>query len=148
MRKELDALLCERYPLIFADRGGDITKTCMAFGFMCGDGWFTLIDTLCERLQFWTDHNQAPQIVATQVKEKWGELCFYVQCSNEEQQGMITMAEAMSGHICEECGQLGQALVNGSVFLTRCSTHSPELAISLAEFYAKHGDSHIPGVTP
>ena len=69
MKKELDALLCSRYPLIFADRHAPMTQSCMYWGFSCGDGWFDLIDTLCARLQFATDHNKAPQVVATQVKE-------------------------------------------------------------------------------
>lgn len=120
MNNELDTLLCERYLLIFADRNGDITRSGMPFGFECGDGWFSLIDALCERLQFSTDHDGSPQVVASQVKEKWGALCFYVHSASEEQWGMIRMAEAMSGRICEECGQHGQVLVNGSVFLTRC----------------------------
>ena len=64
MRKDLDNLLCQRYPLIFADRSRSIKESCMGWGFSCGDGWFDLIDSLCERLQFWTDHNHAPQIVA------------------------------------------------------------------------------------
>jgi hypothetical protein len=68
-------------------------------GDACGDGWFDLIDTLCERLQFWTDRNKAPQVVAHQVKEKFGTLCFYPREANETQRGMIHMAEAMSARI-------------------------------------------------
>ena len=104
MKKELDALLCSRYPLIFADRHAPMTQSCMYWGFSCGDGWFDLIDTLCARLQFATDHNKAPQVVATQVKEKWGMLCFYYWGGNNEQSGMVDMAEALSERICEECG--------------------------------------------
>lgn len=125
MKKELDALLCERYPLIFADRNRPMTETCMCWGFDCGDGWFDLIDTLCERLQFWTDHNKAPQVVAVQVKEKFGELRFYPNLASEEQFGMITMAEAMSARICEQCGKPGQLLISGG-YLTRCPEHAPK----------------------
>lgn len=126
MKKELEVLLCERYPLIFADRNKTIQQSCMGWGFLCGDGWFDLIDTLCERLQFWTDRNGAPQIVAVQVKEKWGELCFHVRGGGEEQYGMITMAEALSARICEECGCPGQTLVSGTRHLTRCPEHAPD----------------------
>jgi hypothetical protein len=38
---------------------------------MCRDGWYDLIDVLCERLQAWTDLNGAPQVVVSEVKEKW-----------------------------------------------------------------------------
>lgn len=138
MKNELDALLCERYPLIFANRTRSIRESCMGRGVACGDGWFTLIDTLCERLQFWTEHNGAPQVVATQVKEKWGELCFYAHGANDEQLGMIAMAKAMSARMCETCGQPGQVLVSGGIFLTRCPMHAPTGAITHAEFAAKH----------
>lgn len=47
MKKELDELLCSKYPEIFGDRHGNVTKTAMCWGFECGDGWFDLIDTLC-----------------------------------------------------------------------------------------------------
>lgn len=135
MKEELDALLCSRYPLIFAERTLPMKETAMCWGFACGDGWFDLIDTLCERLQFWTDHNKAPQVVAVQVKEKWGELRFYPRgLPTEAQWGMIWMAQAMSARICEECGRPGQALVNGHFHLTRCAEHAPEGAITNAQY--------------
>ncbi|MBU6436234.1 MAG: hypothetical protein KGJ44_01630 [Betaproteobacteria bacterium] len=131
MKKELDALLCRRYPLIFAERDLPMTRTSMCWGFACGDGWFDLVDALCERLQFWTDHNQAPQVVAVQVKEKWGELRFYPRPPvSEEQWGMIWMAQAMSGRICEVCGKPGQIRVHEHWHLTRCAEHAPTGAVA------------------
>lgn len=131
MKKEFDALLCQRYPLIFADRHRSIEESCMGQGFSCGDGWFDLINALCERLQFWTDHNDAPQVVAAQVKEKWGQLRFYTQGgASPEQSGMITMAEAVSACLCEQCGKPGQMLVyRGRWCMTRCADHAPEGAV-------------------
>jgi len=32
MKKELDELLCQRYPLIFADRRRSIKESCMGWG--------------------------------------------------------------------------------------------------------------------
>ena len=104
MRRELDELLCERYPLIFAQRTMD--ASCMSQGFSCADGWFTLIDALCECLQFDIDHNGGPQVVAVQVKEKLGALRFYVRPSSERQRGMIDLACAMSTRLCEKCGSV------------------------------------------
>ncbi|TXF99202.1 hypothetical protein [Massilia arenae] len=123
MNKELDDQLCQRYPKIF----DDCRRT------MCNDGWFDLLDVLCERLQFWTDHNRAPQVVVSQVKEKWGELSFYGQGGNQEQDGMITMAEGMSARICEHCGKPGTTLVSGEIYLTRCQEHAPSRGSVAAE---------------
>lgn len=114
MKKELDALLCQRYPRIFAD----CQRT------RCREGWFDLMDVLCERLQSWTARNGAPQVVVTEVKEKWGEQSFSVKNSNDEQDGMIEMAEAMSARICEICGKPGKLMVNEDNFSTRCVEHA------------------------
>jgi hypothetical protein len=50
MTKDLDNLLCAKYPEIFRDRHAPMNQTCMCWGFDCGDGWFALIDTLCASL--------------------------------------------------------------------------------------------------
>lgn len=42
--------------------------------------------------------------IASQVKEKFGGLRFYVDRGNEKHHAYITFAEAMSYTICEECG--------------------------------------------
>jgi hypothetical protein len=102
-----------------------MTETAMCWGFSCDDGWFDLIDTLCKLLQFWTDRNEAPQVVAAQVKQKFGGLRFYVKHANEMQRGMITMAETMSFRTCEVCGMPGVLSTVDNWSQTRCSDHTP-----------------------
>lgn len=99
MDPKLDEVLCERYPLIFAERHGDPTTTAMCRGFEVDDGWFTLIDTRCRELQRETDERGAPQIVARQVKEKMGDLRFHVAEASERQRAMIDFALALSRHL-------------------------------------------------
>lgn len=74
----------------------------------CGDGWFRLIYDTCLKLQWDTDHNnhggEFPQIVFTQIKEKFGTLRLYVAGASDYQYGIIDMAESVSGWICEYCG--------------------------------------------
>lgn len=48
--------------------------------------------------------NRYPQVVASQVKEKYGGLRFYVEGASREQYAVISFAEALSDHICEKCG--------------------------------------------
>lgn len=146
MKKEFDAMLCQRYSLIIAERSRSIQESCMGWGFLCGDGWFDLIDTLCERLQFWTDHNKAPQVIAKQVKQKWGTLCFYVRDANEHQLGMIAMAEAMSARVCETCGKPGRIVVAGA-YMARCPEHSPIDAVTREVFEATLASKNA-GLTP
>jgi len=49
-----------------------------------------------------------PQVEAVQVKEKYGSLCFYYSGGDEQIDGMIQMAEQISGIICEVCGSPGE----------------------------------------
>lgn len=45
--------------------------------------------------------------VASQVKEKFGGLRFYVHAATDEHYNYITFAESMSYRTCEECGKPG-----------------------------------------
>lgn len=47
MKKELDHFLTKRYPEIFKNRFASIQESCMAWGFSCGDGWFSILNTAC-----------------------------------------------------------------------------------------------------
>src|ERR1700733_7980817 len=100
MSEKFDALLYERYPLIFANRHAPVSETSMHGAIDCGVGWFDLIEALCERLQFGIDHNGHPQVVAVQVKQKMGGLRFYISGGDDEQRAMVDLAEAMSMRIC------------------------------------------------
>jgi hypothetical protein len=137
MRPELQDSLFQRYPLIFAEPNLPMKQTCMRWGIACGDGWFDLLDTLCEGLQSGTDRNQASQLVAAQVKEKFGKLRFYARGARQDQCGMIAMAEAMSARICDQCGKPGQTVVHGGCHMTRCGEHSPEGSITQEAFIAQ-----------
>lgn len=56
MREELDKRLVEKYPLLFRDRYAPMNETAMCWGFSCGDGWYSLIDTLCWHLTSYYNH--------------------------------------------------------------------------------------------
>jgi hypothetical protein len=127
MREELDNKLCEKYPKIFADRNRPMTETCMCWGFECGDGWFNIIDQLCSNIQHHIDwknrtEEKVAQVVAEQVKEKFGTLRFYVRGGDDYTNGLISMAESMSSVTCEECGNPGKTGGTGWVS-TLCEEH-------------------------
>lgn len=127
MKQELDQMLCERYPKIFANRHKPMNETAMCWGFEHGDGWFNIIDQLCRNIQNHIDWqtkqgHQVPQVVADQVKEKFGTLRFYYSGGDDVIDGMIRMAEAMSGVTCDVCGAPGETGGQGWIS-TRCETH-------------------------
>jgi hypothetical protein len=121
----LTKLLCDRYPLLFVNIYSPATQSILDHEFDFGDGWFDLIDVLCQQLQFWTDHNGAPQVVADRVKQKFGMLRFGCSSGNDETSGMVYVAEAMSARICEICGKLGKTEASTRRWLR---TRSPEHA--------------------
>ena len=137
MRDELDRTLCEKYPKIFVDRYASMTETCMCWGFEHGDGWYQIIDSLCANIQHHIDYNnknfekgytqykQVPQVVATQIKEKFGTLRFYYDGGDDVIGGMVSMAESWSAVACEECGVPGTQNSRGWI-KTLCETHRKE----------------------
>ena len=130
MREELDQYLCKVYPKIFKDRAGDPTNTLMCFGFECGDGWFQILNQLCNNIQHYLDwenkdSEKVPQVVAVQVKEKLGTLRFYYDGGNSKVDGMVRMAESMSGVMCEECGKPGETRHGGWIKVL-CDEHEAE----------------------
>lgn len=142
MKKELDELLCQKYPKIFADRNKPMTETAMCWGFDCDDGWFNILDKLCDNIQHYIDWrirqrevllksnqhtlkipDEVKQVVADQVKEKFGTLSFYYSGGDDYIRGLVSMAESMSGVTCEECGKPGKR--NGKGWIrTLCDEHT------------------------
>jgi len=92
----------------------------MPFWFECGDGWFTIVDRLCNSITHEIKHNkeqldykkergetvtdeeyEAIKVTVVQIKEKYGGLRFYTYNSNDYIRGMIDFAESMSYKTCE-----------------------------------------------
>jgi len=143
MDDKLDTILVTKYPEIFKNRYGDMQNTAMCWGFECGDGWFNIIDQMCWAIQDhikWqnkqrTDllatnpHNlpvpdEVLQVVATQVKEKFGSLRFYYSGGDDYVAGVIQMAEAMSYVTCDVCGSPGTQKQHHGWLQTRCQLHA------------------------
>lgn len=181
MKKELDDLLCKKYPKIFRDRYGDMKITCMVWGFECGDGWFNIIDTMCGIIQRHIDFSKrnniqtrwenyqlkkaiyknkveeyankkyklflngyrqkyvdkmlenlesfilpvpdrCQQLVAIQVKEKFGTLRFYTSGGDSFTDGVKELAETMSAVTCEHCGYPGKIISDTGWYKCRCNT--------------------------
>lgn len=136
MKDYLDKQLCEQYPKIFKDRYAPMTETCMCWGFEIGDGWYQIIDSLCRQIQHHVDWKQEQkekygrgegchQVVATQVKEKFGGLRFYYTGGDDVVDGMVRMAESWAANTCEECGKPGNSRGGGWI-RTLCDDHEAE----------------------
>lgn len=158
MKTELDEQLCAKYPKIFVNRHADMKTTAMCWGFECGDGWYNILDKLCGNIQSHIDwsiknnawdlewnkeHPEEPrtvreivhQVVATQVKEKFGGLRFYYDGGDDYISGLSSMAESMSVVTCEDCGAPGQQRSGGWI-RTLCNLHEAQYQ-DKQEKYAK-----------
>ena len=148
MKKELDQQLCKKYPLLFKNRNASMMETLMCWGFEHGDGWYNIINALCDNMQSHIDwsHKQhawdlkwnqehpdeqrpvrepVAQVVVIQVKEKFGSLRFYYQGGDDTISGMVRMAESMSAVMCEQCGAPAETRGPGWI-RTLCEVHEHE----------------------
>lgn len=152
MKEELEQRLYEKYPEIF-----DVNfRRC---GIAVGDGWYDIIDTLCEELLVKRNNlerhvqymrkvaeskpadihaemelalselrlEEANEAIprASQVKEKFGGLRFYVDGGDEVSNRLISFAESLSVKTCEVCGAPGRQR-DGGWIKTLCEHHHEE----------------------
>ncbi len=115
MTEKLLHSLKDKYPKLLSN---------LHYGFECGDGWYALIDELCAKLTELID--KKPNVAdydidfyATQIKEKYGTLCFYMSVSTDQMDKLIDEAEAKSITICEVCGKPGE-ISQGPWYEVRC----------------------------
>ena len=111
----------ERFPKMFDGKYG---------GFACGEGWWPIIETLCNNIQHHIDGKNkeseiVPQVTVAQIKEKFGGLRFYYDGGDERIRGMVQMAESWADRSCEECGAPGQRR-DGGWIKTLCDHHEAE----------------------
>jgi hypothetical protein len=143
MKQELDEYLCKRYPKMMVNRNKDMQETCMCWGFECGDGWFPILNQLMGNIQHHIDWKNresevVPQVTLDQVKEKFGTLRFYYTGGDDYISGLVSMAESMSGVLCETCGKPGTS-TRGGWIKTACKEHGGIDYEESEEDYLKQG---------
>jgi hypothetical protein len=116
MTEKLQNKLYKKFNKIFAQKDQSLR-----WGFECDDGWYELIYSLCEKIQAYIDKVGCQQVIAIQIKEKFGSLRFYIYFDidllNKEDavydahynviQAMIDKASEQSLKICEATGGHG-----------------------------------------
>ena len=129
MKEIFEKQLFDDFPLLY-DKNADIRTSCMGFGFECGDGWYELIRELSSKLypliqkfkeQYPDEFDCYPR--ASQVKEKFGSLRFYMDISTDEMCNLISEYEGRSEMICEVCGKPGSIDYKEKWLACRCEEH-------------------------
>jgi hypothetical protein len=109
--------LFDAYPELFQNKKNSCSP--ISNGLSCGDGWYHILDQLCESLTQYTTEKGLPSVQIVQIKEKFGTLRFYVAGADPVCYGMIRLVENLSGKVCEDCGAPG-ALREDNWWKTRC----------------------------
>jgi len=69
MKKELDELLCKKYPKMMVNRNKNMQETCMCWGFECGEGWYNILNQLMGNIQHHIDWRLRQREVAIKMRE-------------------------------------------------------------------------------
>ena len=100
MKQELQRKLFDSFPVLYQLQDAPLTDALMAWGFCCGDGWFDLLWRLSRDLEEYNRSHPESPVMATQVKSKFGELCFYINDrDNEKIMDRIAGAETEARHV-------------------------------------------------
>ena len=112
----------------------DMTLFGESYGLVTDEDWInSKINQICEQ-----PAREIPEPVefrVAQVKEKFGTLRFYVYGGNDAIQGMIRLAETLSAHTCELCGNHGESTYQkvGGWIQTLCPDHMEERVNKMKE---------------
>ena len=72
------------------------------------DSTYDSVERDIEKAKFRNVPDTPHQVTLDQVKEKFGTLRFYYSGGDDYIDGLVSMAESMSGVTCEECGNPGE----------------------------------------
>lgn len=91
-----------------------------------GPGWAELLTELHEKLEFLAKA-QGCDYTVSQIKEKFGTLRFYANCT-DIMQDCISAAEHQSSFVCEGCGDYGTLRKGGwlKTLCDKCVTERPD----------------------
>jgi hypothetical protein len=137
MTKEKELKLVEEFPDILKDYGGDMMATCMSWGMECDDGWFDILKQCMTQLQYccnkFSDDNRKVQVIANQIKEKYGGIRFYASYYNandveyEILDSLIDRLENSALNTCEVTGERGSLCSKGGWLRTLSYTQARKL---------------------
>lgn len=126
MTPELERMLMDCYPDILRQRHLSVRKSCMAWGFTHGDGWFGIVDALLETVQVHAA-SVGLQPETAQVKEKLGGLRVYWEASDRFILGATMVAGEFAEKICELTGERGRLTTRGGCLQTLSRAKTEEL---------------------
>lgn len=123
MKQEMDDALVRDFPNLYRNRQNK--QSCLWYGLTVGDGWEPLVRELSMKLEaliLALPARRRKKCNAEQVKEKFGELRFYMHGGTDEMYALIREAEEKSVVTCESCGAPGSVKNNKGWLRSACAT--------------------------
>lgn len=111
--------IMQKFPQIYGIPPYNPQENLLYYGFECSKGWYTLILDLSEKIQKKLNDNPTWKVQVTQVKEKFGELCFYADC-NDEIQSIIDDTIIQCQKTCMYCGAKAKRWKKNNGYFTSC----------------------------
>lgn len=145
-KKQKIKTLYRKYPLIFKES---------RVPFECRDGWYKILDELCQELTNFLKEHTDVEIHISQIKEKFGTLRFYysteiltIYCNAEnlhevydpiykQISHLVDIAENKSNTTCEVCGAAGK-IRGGSWIQTLCDECHQESLIHYIDSFDQY----------
>jgi|SRR5476651_1280565 len=109
--------LLERYPEVF------LRPDEARFELDCGDGWYSIIETLCSLITELNRREGQQPTYLQSVREKLGTMRILVSGRVPEAHAWIEFAEQHSTRTCAVCGKRGKLLFSDGWQRVRCEDH-------------------------
>lgn len=142
-QEQIDLLISKHPKLLIIRDSDDFQYTRKIATFMCGGGWFDIIDATLTSVQKYIDYSRkysetpVEQYKITAILEKCGNLMFYYTGKNPIIDHMLDVAMEMSRRICEISGQPGKLYAKDGWYKT--------LSKDLADMLGYEEDTYLIG---
>lgn len=118
MNQNLQNHLIEKYPKIFIKLEG----------IFCEDGWYTIIDNLCQKIQSYVDKEEDTQTRIFKITNLYGGLHINAFTDSIDAiEDYIEQAEALAAITCEHTGLPGELYCRGSLYTVTTAQKAKEL---------------------
>jgi len=88
-----------------------------------GHGWYGLVLPIIDEINLYNEKHPENEIKIERIYQKYGTLRFNTSGSPDYINGMISIAEEESGHICEICGARGEVTEINEWLSALCEHH-------------------------
>ncbi|MCW8829255.1 MAG: hypothetical protein OQK94_09380 [Gammaproteobacteria bacterium] len=126
MNKENTRKLCDDFPELYPGKENPYTGERFPFVFEHSDGWFDIVYQLSRDIMEMAHQAQVEVPEATQVKEKFGTLRFYLGPVSTPIADAVfdraNQAEEQSAHVCEGCSSASHVHAHNGWYTTLCDT--------------------------